>query len=465
MHPLPRRVRRTIRRRELISDGDRVAIALSGGPDSVALTWILRALEPDARWRLVGLIHVNHGLRGLESDQDEAFCRALATRLGLPIEVAAVDVRARARELRQSVEVAARVERYRVFEAGAQALDASVVATGHTQDDQAETVLMRLLRGTGGRGLSAIRSRRGLYARPLIDTRRADLVQFLQAKGATWREDASNLDQSVPRNRLRHTLLPVIARDWPGGVAALARFAELATDDERFLTETAGEISAAVALPGPRGVQVIDVRGLNPLPPALSRRLVRGAIEACGGKATFRDIEAVRDLARADKPLGHLDLARVTVERSGPALRFFGLVPAVASVPAFDYVLPVPGRVEIPETGAVVLASLTRGTTDTPVTGEGGVKAWLQAASVAAPLVVRNRRPGDRVHPLGAPGSRKLQDLLVDRKVPRAERDAVPLVVDRDGRIVWVVGVTIAEPCRVTAPEAGMVILETKGTQ
>ena len=211
---------------------------------------------------------------------------------------------------------------------------------------------------------------------------------------------------------------------------------------------------------------MIDVRGLNPLPPALSRRLVRGAIEACGGKATFRDIEAVRDLARADKPLGHLDLARVTVERSGAALRFFGLVPAVASVPAFEYVLPVPGRVEIPETGAVVLASLTRGTTDTPVTGDGGAKAWLQAASVAAPLVVRNRRPGDRVHPLGAPGSRKLQDLLVDRKVPRAERDAVPLVVDRDGRIVWVVGVTIAEPCRVTAPEAGMVILETtKGTQ
>jgi tRNA(Ile)-lysidine synthase len=466
MHSLPRRVRRTIRLRGLIGEGDRVAVALSGGPDSVGLACVLRVLEAKASWRLAGLIHVNHGLRGPESDGDEAFCRALATRLGLPVEVVSVDVRGRVRDHRQSIEAAARVERYQAFEAAAGALDATLVATGHTRDDQAETVLLRLFRGAGGRGLSAIRPRRGIYVRPLIDTRRPEVLSFLVELGQDWRDDSSNLDMAIPRNRLRHTLLPAIARDWPGGVAALARFAELAADDEQFLADTAAEVRPAVALPGPRGVQVIDVRGLNPLPPALSRRIVRGAIEASGGWASFRDVEAVRRLARADKPLGHLDLDRVTVERTGAALRFFGHQAAVVGVRAFEYPLSVPGRAEIAETGAVVLASFSRGTTGTPLSGDGGTKAMLQAAAVTPPFVVRNRRPGDRIHPFGAPGSRKLQDVLVDRKVPRDQRDAVPLVVDGEGRIVWVVGVTIAEPCRVTAPERGMVILETtKGNQ
>jgi tRNA(Ile)-lysidine synthase len=461
MSPLVRRVRRTIRQRALFAEGDRVAVALSGGPDSVALTWLLGDLAPRASWKLVGLVHVNHGLRDRESDADETFCRALAARLGLPITVIAVDVRSRAAMRRQSIEAAARVERYAAFERAAVELGATRIATGHTIDDQAETVLLRLFRGAGARGLSAIRPRRGLYARPLIDVRRAELLGDLVRRGEAARDDSSNLDRAVPRNRLRHDVLPLVSSAWPGAVPALARFAELAADDERFLAETARRVGLAVAIPSAAGVQQIDVRGLNQLPAALARRIVRQGLEAAGGRAWFRDIEAVRALARADKPDGHLDLDGATIERDGPRLRFSAGVSAEPPA-AFEYVLGVPGAVAVPETGMTIRASLIEGAAGRPRAGEPVSVAVLDAAALALPLSVRSRRRGDRMRPLGSAGSRKLQDLFVDRKVPRAERDRVPLVVDAEGRIVWVVGYAIAEACRVTTPESGVVILEMK---
>lgn len=460
---LARRVHRTIRLRELLADGDTVAVAISGGADSVALTLLLRELAEEAPWRLAGLIHVNHGLRAESSDADERFCRDLAAHLGLTIEVAHVDVRERMRRTRESVETAARVERYRVFESAAARLGATRVATGHTRDDQAETVLLRLFRGTGGRGVSAIRPRRGRYVRPLIDCRRTDIEADLRERRQGFAEDQSNHDVAIPRNRLRRAILPVISEHWPGAVPALARFAELAADDEEFLASTAAEVAPAVTLSAPDGVQVLDVRGVGQLPGALARRVIRSAMEAAGGTASLGDVDAVRRLARSAKATGHLDLDGIWVERAGARLTF-GAWPAPegASLP-FSYDLEVPGSVRIAETGAVIAASLI---TDSTLPKSPVSVAFLQAARVMLPLTVRNRRPGDRLRPFGAPGRRKLQDLFVDRKVPRAERDAVPLVVDAEGRIVWVAALTIAEECRVTTPQSGVVMLEIqKGNQ
>ena len=462
MSTLASRVGRTIRRRELLGDDDRVAVAVSGGPDSVAMAWVLRDLERNAGWRLAGLIHVNHRLRASESDEDEQFCRDLAGRLGLPIVVKAADVLERARERRQSIEAAARIERYACFEQAAIELDATCVATGHTRDDQAETVLLRLFRGAGGRGLSAIRPRRGIYRRPLIDISHDDVRADLAARGETAREDGSNSDVTIPRNYLRRSVLPAIVGDWPGAVAALARFAELAADDEQFLAATAREVSLAVALPAAGGVQQIDGRGLNQLPAALARRIVRQALEAAGAAPNFRDVEAVRALARSRKAAGHLDLDGVEIEKAGSVIRFGG-TESVGALGTFEYPLDVPGIVTLIETGATICASLKRGPAVRPIFGEPESVAVLQAEAVTLPLTVRSRRPGDRLRPLGSPGSRKLQDLFVDRKVPGIARDRVPLVVDHSGRIVWVVGHAIADECRVTRPESGMVILELKG--
>lgn len=470
MSSLSRRVHRTIQQRRLVAEGDRVAVAISGGPDSVALTLALCDLAVDAPWQLAGLIHVNHCLRAEASDADELFCREFADRTGLPIDVSRVDVRQRMATEGESLEAAARAERYRAFDEAADRLGATLVATGHTRDDQAETVLLRLFRGAGSRGISGIRARRGRYVRPLIDCRRLDIEAELGHRNQPAVADHSNLDLDIPRNRLRHTILPAITAHWPGAVSALARFAELAGDDEEFLTTTAAEVAPAMTLSGPGGVQVsggakvqvLDARGVSQLPDALARRVVRSSIEAAGGKPSLREVDAVRRLARSGKPRGHLDLDGIWVERDGARLTFGAWPAAEAASEPFVYELPVPGSVRIAETGVSILASLTTGTDTPDMPGDTSPVAFIQAARVRPPLIVRNRRPGDRLRPFGAPGTRKLQDLLVDRKVPRSERDAVPLVVDREGRILWVAGVTIAEECRVTRPLAGVVVLEIK---
>ena len=470
MRALLARVLRTIRRRRLFGPDDRIAVAISGGPDSVALTWMMHGLEVERGATVAGLIHVNHRLRA-ESDEDESFCRALAARLNLPIEVARVDVVVRVRAQGRSIEVAARDVRYAFFDDAATRLGATVVATGHTLDDQAETVLMRLVRGAGSQGLSGVRARRGRIVRPLLDCRRADLRRYLAARGEAFREDPSNADVSIPRNRVRHELVPVLERMAPGSIRALARVAELAADDDAWLTEAAVEHWAAVVVSeeGPGGPLTLDAEALGVLPAALSRRLIRrlAARTARGAIWSARHVEAVRELASADKPGGHLDLPEVSAERQG---RLITLGPAGRTSQASGAAelakswperrLDVPGEVEVPEAALTLAASRGEGLALPGAAHD--TRAMIQAAAVSLPLTVRNRRPGDRLRPLGAPGRRKLQDVLVDRKVSRERRDDVPIVADAAGRIVWVAGVVLAEECRVTAPERGVVILEVR---
>ncbi len=478
-------VLRHVRRLKLWGESDRVAAAVSGGSDSVALAWILRDLERAGLGRVAGLVHVNHQLRGAEADGDEAFCRELATRLGWPIDIVRVDVGALARDRRQSIEAAARAARYAAFEAAAARLGASVVVTGHTADDQAETVLLRILRGAGTRGLSGVRARRGLYARPLLRCRRLDLRRELARRGEPFREDASNADPAVPRNRLRRELMPVVERLAPGGVSALARLAALAEGDETYLTSVAIETARALVLSraeGPAGRPVaidVDRPALGRVPPAIGRRVVRDVLAQVAPEVApgAGHIQAVWDLVQADKPRGHLDLPGVEVDRRGARLTVRRAAGDVADArrgrsigtrrslrdqrPART--LEVPGSVDWPEAGVRITAERARAFDPAHETGRW--RASVQAASIEPPLAVRARRPGDRFRPLGSPGRRKVQDVLVDRKVPQDERDKVPVVVDARGRVVWVAGVAVAEECRVTAPEAGVVILELRTTE
>ena len=491
-------VAETLERRALWSADDRIAVALSGGGDSVALTFVLLDLlggasdiarSPDRpspmAGRLAGLIHVNHTLRGAESDADEAFCRALAARLQLPIDVSRVDVAERMRECSESTETAARVLRYEAFEAAAARLGATIVATGHTLDDQAETVLLRLLRGATVRGVSAIRARRGMIVRPLLDCRRHDLRQDLAVRGEPYREDASNLDERIPRNRLRRDVMPALAAFAPAGMRALARFAELAAEDERFLSEAAIVEAGSIVLhaealraetqsdaetqgdagrTGVRGVQ-LERKALATLPRAVSRRIMRDAAERLGAPVSARSLARIDRLIRADNPVGRLHLPGLEVERVEDRIHITDSSRGPAETGQFAYRLTVPGTVQISETCDVITASYQEEMdAGTALASGRGSTAAVQADSLSVPLTVRNRRPGDRMRPLGAPGHRKLQDLFVDRKIPRAERDRVPVIVDTQDRIVWVVGVAIAEECRVSAPEGRVVIFQvTKG--
>lgn len=475
MTSLARRVASAIRDRSLLASGDRVAAAVSGGADSVALAHLLVELSTRADWRLAGLIHVHHGLRGADADADETFCRALAARLGLPIDVVHADVPARVRDTRQSLEAAARDVRYAAFREAMARLDATVVATGHTQDDQAETVLLRLLRGAGTRGLAGIRARRGLVVRPLLDCRRDELRAYLHSHGAGFREDASNDDRAIPRNRLRHELMPVVERLAPRGVAALARLAALAADDEAYFARTLAERAAGLVAFTPGGDAgraagvTLDAAGVAALPRPLARRLLRDLGEQVSGRPwSAAHVDALVALACAAAPSGHLDLPGATAARQGTSLALDrsneedadGIGADVARAPVDPIPLAVPGSVTVPGGGATLVAT-SAATVAAPFPSEPDV-AVVQADALVLPLAVRTRRPGDRLRPLGAPGSRKLQDVFVDRKVPRAERDAVPIVVDANDRIVWVAGHVLAHRCRVTEPCKGVVTLELR---
>lgn len=454
------RVLRTIRRHDLIPRGSRVAAAISGGADSVALAHVLNELQRAGEFTLAGLAHFNHGLRGEAAEADERFCRGVAAALGVPIDVESADVGALAREWGLSIEAAGRRARYDFFARAAGRLAADTVAVGHTRNDQAETFLLRLLRGAGPRGLGGIHPRAGAIVRPLLDATRADVMAYLTEHRHAWREDESNADVGIPRNRVRHELIPLLSERFsPGVVDVLAREADLARDEEAWLESSAIEMAASVVLSNNGSHTRLDAAALHKAPAPLARRIVRGVLVEVedAGFAGFEHVEAVRAL----EPGQALDLPGVHVERRGAEILISPASEQQAGKPnGFAYSLSIPGEVVVTEAGWLISAETGAGPSG--ILNARGHEVAVRADGLGRELVVRSRRPGDSLRPLGLGGRKKLQDLLVDRKVARAERDRVPLVVDRNDRIVWVVGQTVAEDFRITEPAASVILLKAR---
>ena len=441
--------------------GARVLVAFSGGPDSVALLHILRALENRHELVVAGLGHFNHQLRGADADADEAFCRRAAAAAGLPIEVGRADVLRIAREQRRSTEDAARSLRYAFLHEAAVRLDAAAIALGHSLDDQAETFLLRLFRGAGARGLSSIRPRAGKIVRPLLDIGRAALRAYAADHQLEFRDDATNADVRIPRNRVRHELLPYLERYSPGIAGVLAQQAAMARQDDEYLSARAIESSASVVLRTECGIE-IDLASLDALSPGVASRVVREALaaQAAGRFLGFQHIDNVLELAAANVADGvSVSLPGQVATRRGGRI-VLGPEPPAPFSNFFRFPLSIPGEVVLP--GWAVSAQRIDGA------GLGrpaarGPEVVVAAGPLQSPLSVRSRRRGDRFRPLGMGGrGRKLQDFLVDRKVSRLERDSLPLVVDGDDRIVWVVGQSVAEDFRVTAPEQGVILLKAR---
>ena len=468
MDALAERVLVSVRRQKLIPPGGRVLAAVSGGGDSVALLHLLAELAEREAVTLAGVVHFNHRLRPPASDADERFCRDLAARFRLPFVVESADVAELARSDRISVEHAGHRARHAFFGRAAGRLGACRVALGHTIDDQAETFLLRLLRGAGAAGFSAIRPRTGLVVRPLLRVSRAELRVYLAARQASFREDASNLDRRVPRNRIRHELIPSLRTYSPRVVEVLAREAEIARADEEWLAHAANKLGASLVHSTTEGVEV-DAAGLAALHPALGRRVARDALIRVSGRTVgFDHIERLRRLAE-DAPT-RVDFPGCRAERVEGVIRLTARAGrgAVARVGPFAYRLEVPGEVSVPEAGVTISAEPAGPGLCGSLMCSGpkaGTRATERVVAVAAagPLAVRNWLPGDRYRPLGLKGHRKkLQDLFVDRKVSRAERARIPLVLDAQDRIVWVVGQGVSHDVRVTRGAASVLILKVR---
>ena len=467
--PLAERVLRAIERDGLIPRGGRVLAALSGGADSVALCTLLAGAAPAGGYRLAGLLHVNHQLRGGAAEADETFCRALAAALDVPIFVERVDVAALARADGVSIEHAGHRVRYAVFERVAGEQRADRVATGHTRDDLAETVLLRLVRGAGPGGLAGIRPRAGRVVRPLLGVSRRELREYLAARGLRYREDESNRDLRLTRNRVRHRLLPLLAREFsPAITKVLAREAEIARADADWIDGVANERAAAVVT-FHEGVATVDAEALCAQPPAVARRIARAVLERVSGRGRvgFAHVERFLHLAAApaaedDLPARRADVPGGRAERRGAHLVLRPGAPGRCPAPAargFEYRLDVPGEVAVPEAGLTIAAE-PAAEVPAALRSRGSTVA-VAARGLTPPLTVRSWRPGDAFRPLGLGGRKKLQDFFVDRKVARGARGRVPLVTDERRGIVWVVGHAVADDSRVTDGPAGVLILRS----
>jgi tRNA(Ile)-lysidine synthase len=334
----------------LFKAGERVCVAVSGGADSTAL--LLGLVEAcagkDGLGVVVSAAHVHHGLRGAEADGDEAFVRELCAGLGVELRVFSVDTAARQAEEGEGLEEAARTLRYEALSGLMRDGLVDVVATGHTLDDQAETVVMKMLRGAwteGLGGISPVVQEGGRIVRPLLGVRRTEVEAFLMARGQTWREDGSNRDLTLTRNRVRHVLMPMLREFNPGVDALLARTAEIARDEESFWREEVARVLPSMLLPGKpvrgggRAVSTtvgeascaLEIARLAAMPAALRRRVVRGAAGTVGSRLTSEETAKVQALAGFGGYAGvtgkigsRLELhGGLRVERSARELRFW----------------------------------------------------------------------------------------------------------------------------------------------
>jgi tRNA(Ile)-lysidine synthase len=444
-----------VRQEGLLSPGDRVLAAVSGGPDSVALLHLLVRAGLDLGLSL-GVAHFDHGLRGADSDDDAAFAARLAQELGLPFHLGTGDVRREARERKISLQMAARDLRLPFLKETCRLHGYHKLALGHTADDQVEQFLLRLLRGTGLEGLKGMRftAPDGLV-RPLLAVGKEVLLAWLRREALPYREDASNLNRRYLRNRVRLELLPVLARFNPQVKTAVWRLMSRLEEDERLLARQTAQAWEMVGRMVTPDFACLDLAALLALPSGLEKRTLRYALGmfAGGQEINAAQVENILSLGRAHRSGGRIDFRECQAARAGRELHIWRRLPP----PPADAVavLPAPGVWDTPA-GWRFLLSLSPYAEDFSYQPAPGA-VCLDGGQASLPLTVRYSRPGDRFWPRGGPGTRKLQDFLVDSKIPRWLRPHLPLV-ESNGRIIWVAGLRPAEYVRV-APHTHTVLL------
>ncbi len=418
-----------------IKPGLRLAVGLSGGADSVALT---RALA--ARAAELGIVlhvaHLHHGLRGADADADQQFCADLAASLNLPFHNARVETAnespATPAKPRESIEEAARRLRYAWFRQLMASCEIDAVATAHTLDDQAETVLAKFLRGAWTEGFSAIHPivtfPEGRILRPLLTVTRPHIEAYLRLLGQPWREDASNLDPAYTRNRLRHQLLPELEKENPRIRQHLAHLADLARDEEAYWETEISRLAPQLILTGKpvrgggraseTGESIaLDVVRLATHPVAVHRRLLRHAAQLLNVSLNFEATESLRTLATEGRAGQRLALpGPLTAERTPREIRLLPAIPAASRPPSSHVELPIPGE-------AIAF----------------GFRFRAQSNQPAASALIRNWRPGDRVTLRYSTGPRKIKEVLERLKISGTDRAEWP-VVEWQGQIIWMKG-------------------------
>ncbi len=482
---LESRLEQVLVEQHLASPGEGVLLGVSGGADSVGLLRLFVGLARRDDWKLrLHVVHVNHQLRGAEAEDDASFVEALCRDLNVPCTVESIDVARRAEDEGGSVEEVGRHSRLEAFERVCLRTGIRTVALGHHADDNAETVLHRIFRGTGLRGLVGIRPIRPLrpgsdvrLVRPLLGFRRAEIIAYLDENGFACRHDASNADPAYTRNRIRHELLPLLRERFnPQVEEALLRLADQARGMQAYLTETSERMLEAVVVECDDRQLVLHCPSLVRKPRVIQTELIRRAILRMGlpeGELSYAHLNAVADLAsgtegsktvhlpaglRISRRYGRLVFERA--ESSPPVAMHVSemrvATEGVTRLAAFGLEIAAE---RLPADPATIVAHLGR-------SGERGTfrfEEWLDADAVRPPLIARSRRPGDRFLPLGMSDMKKISDFLIDEKIDAARRQHVVLLFDQLGPI-WVVPLRIDDRVRLTRATKNILKLTARPT-
>ncbi|HUT75709.1 MAG TPA: tRNA lysidine(34) synthetase TilS [Armatimonadota bacterium] len=488
-------VARTVETYRMLGHGDRVLVAVSGGPDSVALLDVLVRLRPEYDLDL-HVAHLDHKLRP-EAAEEAEFVGALAGDLRLPVTLEAAEVRALAASEKLSLEHAARNARREFLLRTAKAVGAARVALGHHADDRVETVLMRILRGTGIDGLAGMRPVSIPFIRPLFDVTRAQIMAYIEERALPYREDPSNRDPAFLRNRVRRELLPLLEQLQPGCKRAILRLSELAEEQSRWLQsqarmafsrmvveETPESVTLKLASLS-RGMSDVVSRRRSPVTPSaaksvagddahaqddmmaafvIPRRVVREAIRRLLGDMMDIEqghVEAVLRLAHRGRTGARVYLPRRIVAERGYRTLVLRVGEPARDDPVGEFALTVPGETDIPSLGIAIAAELLARDQAPNPTGEPPNAAQLDYGAIEQPVILRTWRRGDRFQPLGMTGSVKVHDLFVNHKVPRAERERVPIIT-AGGNIAWIVGLRVDERFKVSAATETVLRLEAR---
>ncbi|MCL4536460.1 MAG: tRNA lysidine(34) synthetase TilS [Nitrospirae bacterium] len=439
------KVKETVQKYHMLAHGDHVLIGLSGGPDSVCLLTIINKLKHELGVHL-SAAYIDHGLRPDETPYEIDFCRDLCNSLGMPFITRSIDVKSYVKEKKLNKQEAARELRYRVLNEIAAETAANKIALGHNAGDQSETILMRLFRGTGPSGLSGIPPVRRHIIRPLIEVERIEIEKFLEDEGMGFVIDSSNLKHEYLRNKIRHLIIPAIKNINRDIIKTLSRTADIFRDEERYfeiiVTKT---LMKLITRKTDKTIEIF-LGPLEAMDTVILRRVLRRAIDETKGLhgISFIHIEEIMSLIKSGKSGDRIYLPKdIRVIKGYSTLILTSEKPARLGT----YSIDSPGEIIVTES-SVVLRSATMGIDEVKDYGDAQKCAVIDADKVHFPLIIRGRLHGDFFYPMGFGKRKKLQDYFVDEKIPRDERDAVPLLVCGNN-IVWVIGYRLDERYRV----------------
>ena len=431
------KVKTTITKYSMISGGDRILVGLSGGADSASLLTVLLKLKDDLGIE-ISAAYIDHGLRPRETPDEIEFCRKLCSDRQLPFAVRKIDVKSYADREGLNKQEAARKLRYGALEDIAYETGANKIAMAHNADDQAETLLMHLVRGSGPLGLSGIPPVRGRIIRPLIETEREEIEIFLLHEGIEYVTDSSNLKDDYLRNRLRHFIVPSLKNINRDFIQAVLRTTNIISDEERYFDILVTKTLMKLISRKSNALIELFLSPMEYMDTVLLRRVLRRALTETKSLRGL-GLDHIEDLIRLIKSGRSGD--RIYLPNSIRAIKAYATLIMTSEMPVklSDYIISEPGEVVLKEASLVLRPSIHGKDPEDDDLGDGRKIACLDADKLAFPLLVRPRRSGDYFYPLGFGNRKKIQDYFVDEKIPRDERDVVPLLTNNND-IAWVIG-------------------------